>query len=102
MGSRLEEAGITIFSLITLCLSINEPYFFLLVQFGLPPNQVETVKLDKYNGRIPSVLVQMKTYLFKHDGHLQVLRSSCLYIWLVLGAYLFCHVITGGYFPLGS
>lgn len=37
-------------------------------QFGLPPNRVETVKLEAYNSRIPAVLVQMKDYLISHGG----------------------------------
>jgi len=37
-------------------------------QFGLPPNRVETVKLEAYHARIPAVLVQMKDYLISHGG----------------------------------
>jgi hypothetical protein len=37
-------------------------------QFGLDPAKIETVKLAAYKSRIPSVLVQMRDYLFENGG----------------------------------
>jgi len=37
-------------------------------QFGLPPQQIERIKVPGYKARIPTVLVQMKDYLVKNGG----------------------------------
>jgi len=37
-------------------------------QFGLSPQNLETVKLAEYKSRIPAVLIQMKEYLLSHGG----------------------------------
>eukprot|EP00455_Lapot_gusevi_P029540 TRINITY_DN3163_c0_g1_i3.p1 TRINITY_DN3163_c0_g1~~TRINITY_DN3163_c0_g1_i3.p1 ORF type:complete len:388 (-),score=144.14 TRINITY_DN3163_c0_g1_i3:193-1356(-) len=41
-------------------------------QFGLPPNKLETRKLDAYNARIPIILITMRDYLFTNRGDEQV------------------------------
>lgn len=38
-------------------------------QFGIPPENLETIKVDPYRSRIPIVLIQMRDYLIQHNAY---------------------------------
>ena len=72
------------------------------IQFGIDPRRVETSKLDSYVSRIPSVLVQMKEYLFKNGGLQQVCQCFDSHQCLLCCAHApYIHAI-GGYLSPGS